>query len=190
MKTLIRTSKKHSMIIAILLQMMVNPLSAQVYTPNCTSVDWLVRSAGDVSALDAYMASFIISQSWSVTKIENATQEYNCHAYAWDMIEGGTQKYWINAFTHNDMFLFYEDTFNTTLPSPNNIAKYWADGSYLETIESQATKVYYGSCWQWSTTLNRWKNECDHSAVRITSGANAGKYQSKWGGLWCLFTCL
>ena len=58
--------------------------------------------------------------------------------------------------------------------------KYWEDGSYGEVSESTATKVWYGSCWTWDSYLG-WDNPYDHSAVRITSGSNAGKYESKWG---------
>ena len=47
--------------------------------------------------------------------------------------------------------------------------QYWIDKSYIEVSESEATKVLYA----WG----------EHSAVRITSGEHAGKYESKWGSL-------
>lgn len=132
----------------------------------------------DIAAWEADAASLIAARGWSVKKTGNATASYNCHSYAWYRSEGGTGNWWINACPSFD----YEDQGAVPTP-PTNISKYWDDGSYLETTESQATKVYYGSCWSWNTNLtpNQWANDCDHSAVRITSGSDAGKYESKWG---------
>ena len=69
---------------------------------------------------------------------------------------------------------------DTTLPAPNNIKKYWNDGSYLEVSESIATHVWYGSHWTWDF-FEGWENWNDHSAIKITSGVNTGDNESKWG---------
>ena len=128
--------------------------------------------------MESFTSYLIAARGWTVKKTGNATASYNCHSYAWYRVEGGTGNWWIDACPSFD----YEDP-NETPTSTTNISKYWDDGSYLETIENQATKVYYGSCWIWDDTLypNQWSNDCDHSAVRITSGSDAGKYESKWG---------
>lgn len=61
--------------------------------------------------------------------LDEATYDYNCHAYAWHVSEGG-QKIWID---RNPV---------TQYPSV-----YWEDGSYIQTYESDpaATKVSYHS---------------------------------------------
>ncbi len=95
--------------------------------------------------------------------------------------EGGTGGYWISAFSKSDWQQFNPYSSSYTPPANNNIKKYWEDESYIEVSEPYAIKVYYGSLWLWSLHTGEWINPYDHSAVRITSGANAGKYESKWG---------
>jgi hypothetical protein len=56
--------------------------------------------------------------------IDVPSYSYNCHAYAWHVVEGGS-RVWIG--------------FNTA--TAHNI--YWTDGSYIEVPENMATKVNY-----------------------------------------------
>ncbi len=81
-----------------------------------------------------------------VTIIGLPSTTYNCHNYAWSMTEGNTTHYW--------------------MPDPS---EYMDDGSYVQTFQILAEKVYYyaGS----------------HSAV--PSPTVSGMYESKWGSL-CL----
>lgn len=58
--------------------------------------------------------------------INEATSTYNCHAYAWHMVEGGTAV-WIGVLSS----------------SPTDI--YWTDGSYMSTSVNDAKKVSYAS---------------------------------------------
>lgn len=56
--------------------------------------------------------------------VGSPSYQYNCHAYAWHVSEGG-EKVWIG-FDGSKA----EDI-------------YWTDGSYIEVPESKATKVSY-----------------------------------------------
>jgi hypothetical protein len=152
---------------------------AQVYTPIGSSVEYNSYSAGNVALFENEAATYLSNRGWttSVTKTGNATGAYNCHSYAWYMSEGGSNNYWINAFLISDLSSFNNYSSSSTPPAPNNINKYWNDGSYAEVTEGQATKVWFGSCWQWNSTEGRWNNSCDHSAVRLSTGL----YESKWG---------
>lgn len=82
----------------------------------------------------------------NVTIIEEATCTYNCHGYAWWVSEGG-EKYWIDRRYNGK----------------ENISNFWNDGTYKETTEDYAQKVFYPTG--------------DHSAVAETSTT----YVSKWG---------
>ena len=48
--------------------------------------------------------SFIAYYDWEeiVEKTDTATYRYNCHSRAWYKYEGGSNTYWINAFTNSD----------------------------------------------------------------------------------------
>ncbi|MDR1200798.1 MAG: T9SS type A sorting domain-containing protein [Tannerellaceae bacterium] len=154
---------------------------AQVYTPNGTSVDYLIFSEGNIATIESQAADWISQRGWTdhVIKTAPATGEYNCHSYAWNMSEGGSTV-WISAFLNSDVFNL-KDHYSTP-PTPQNIQKYWNDDSYVEVnYEDDAIKVWYGSCWYWNSDLGEWENRCDHSAIRITTGTHAGKYESKWG---------
>jgi|GEM_PF-2422305 len=168
--------------------MLCNTVHSQVRTPNGTNVEHQIFSAGNVATLESHAASWLAARGWTneVIKTAPATGAYNCHSYAWYMSEGGSGTYWVNAYLNSQMVVFDPYVNPTILPStPNNIRKYWDDGSYVEVSESDATKVWYGASstadWIWNPSSG-WENGRDHSAVRITSGPNAGKYESKWGG--------
>ena len=152
-----------------------------VNTPNNSIVEansYSEYSVYDLADIESKTTKLIYDNKWIVTKKDNATGTYNCHSYAWYMSEGGTNTYWINASTRDD----YNISYLITLPGISNISKYWTDGSYIEVPESVATKVFYGSCGNWGYIGQWiWDDLCDHSAVRITSGPNAGLYESKWG---------
>ncbi|HYF30496.1 MAG TPA: T9SS type A sorting domain-containing protein [Chitinophagaceae bacterium] len=94
-----------------------------------------------------------------ITIIGDASQQYNCHSYAWHLREGNTYKVWINNAS-TDMGACFDNT--------HNIDKYWTDGCFIQVCnESEADKVHY---------------HCgDHSAVRSTT--HAGYWESKWGAL-------
>jgi hypothetical protein len=165
---------------------LVNPLwsilYAQVTTPNGTSVDYQIYSEGNVAQLENDAAQWLSERGWTsyVTRVGAATTTYNCHSYAWYKSQGGTYNYWINAFLSTDLANFNMYSYYSTPPSPNNIQKYWIDESYIEVPEGEATKVWYGSSWQW--TGFQWTNAYDHSAVKLASGL----YESKWGA-WPLY---
>jgi hypothetical protein len=171
--------KTKSSISLLIIQTLGNLLFAQVYTPFGTTVEYNSFSAGNVALLENQAATYISNRGWtsSVTKTGSATGTYNCHSYAWYMSEGGANQYWINAFSSWDLAMFNQYSSTSTPPASNNINKYWNDGSYVEVSESQATKVWFGSCWTWNNTLGEWTNNCDHSAIRLSSGL----YESKWG---------
>jgi len=175
--------KKSLITIALLVQATVFTLFAQnqVYTFNCTPVDYKVYSPGNIAQLEADAAAYISNRGWTslVTKVDLATGEYNGHSYAWNITTAGHNTYWINAHTDADLASFNQNSPNATPPPPSNIAKYWTDGSYSSTTEGNSTKVVYGALWYFSTSLGRWDNLSDHSANRATTG----KYTSKWN-LW------
>ena len=167
-----------------MLQIIVPKLFAQtVSTPYCTSVEVNSYSAGNTALFELEAANYLNGLSWAgnVTQTAPATGVYNCHNYAW----AGTS-YWMTAWTKAALNAFDRSNINSTPPSgPYNVNRYWQDGSYTEVSESNATHVFYGSSnWQW-VFGSGWKCPDDHSAKRITSGANAGKYESKWGNWGC-----
>jgi hypothetical protein len=95
-----------------------------------------------------------------MTFLDNSSAQYNCHAYAWHLREGNTNKVWINNAYENDP--------NNCFPQTNNIHTYWNDGCFIQVCnEADADKVHY---------------YCgDHSAVKSTT--HPGYYESKWGAM-------
>ena len=94
-----------------------------------------------------------------ITFLDNSSQQYNCHAYAWHLREGNTNKVWINNATSQGGNCF---------PETHNIDKYWTDGCFIQVCnEVDADKLHY-FCG-------------DHSAVKSTT--HPGFYESKWGEL-------
>ncbi|RNC63691.1 hypothetical protein D7D25_14870, partial [Proteiniphilum sp. X52] len=155
---------------------------SQVYTPNGTVVEAHTLSAGDVALFEAQAAGWLADHNLtdSVQRVGAATREYNCHSFAWNISEGGNNV-WVNAFLDSDYNSFNPYNSNSIPPLPQNISKYWDDGSYIQVSnESLASKVWYGSCWTW--TVYGWSDNCDHSAVRLSNGL----YKSKWGA-WPLY---
>jgi len=94
-----------------------------------------------------------------ITIIGDASAQYNCHAYAWHLREGNTNRVWINNASFQS-----GGCYNQT----HNIDPYWTGGCFVQVCnESEADKAHY---------------YCgDHSAVASTS--NPGLWESKWGSL-------
>ena len=96
----------------------------------------------------------------SIDLLAPASVKYNCHAYAWHLTEGNSNKVWING-------IIYQDPYTGCYVSNGNLETYWS-GAYACFVEvyseSEAEKIHY---------------YCgDHSAVNLSV---AGKYESKWG---------
>ena len=83
--------------------------------------------------------------------VKEATAYYNCHAYAWHLTEGNTNKVWIR----NHAYLY------------NSLDPYWSGSSacFVPCNVTEAEKIYYYYNGQ-------------HSAVKSSV---SGKYDSKWG---------
>ncbi|MDR1370257.1 MAG: hypothetical protein LBJ72_09070 [Dysgonamonadaceae bacterium] len=140
--------------------------SIDVYTCRNGVVNALERA--EFTAADiAYYNAALISEyaSIGITSsdiIANSSNMYNCHAYAWHLTEGNTNKVWIiNALPQPGS--------DGCCISTHNIDIYWDNtyGCFIETSsEAVAEKIHY---------------YCgDHSAVKSSV---SGKYESKWGKL-------
>ena len=88
----------------------------------------------------------------NATLLAPYSETYSCHAYAWIMVEGGP-------------------TCHTAM---ENV--FWEDGSYSETTEADAEKIYYYD-YVGDYPLGSYKTE-SHSAVKSDT---VGMYESKWG---------
>lgn len=88
----------------------------------------LKRTCINNSAEHNVSLEFINGNYPNVTIVKDALCEYNCHAYAWYVIEGG-QNCWINC--------------GPSLTTPTNVSKFWEDGTYEECTKSEAKKVFY-----------------------------------------------
>ena len=149
-------------IISCLLFLLCNATYAQVYTCKGGTVDATIRS--EFSQTDIANANASANAQFAylgMTFLDNSSNTYNCHAYAWHLREGNTNRVWINNV------LGYTDASNCW-PQSNNIHKYWTDGCFIQVCnEADADKVHY---------------YCgDHSAAKSTT--NPGYYESKWGQL-------
>lgn len=70
------------------------------------------------------------------TILDDASQKYNCHSFAWNMSDGGV-KCWIN----------------NTINNKENLSKYWTEDYYHQTTEQNAIKIFY------------YNVDADHSAI-------------------------
>ncbi len=93
------------------------------------------------------------------TFLDNSSNLYNCHSYAWHLNEGNTNKVWINNADAN---------LGACFNNIHNIDAYWTGGCFVQVCnEADADKVHY---------------YCgDHSAVK--SVTHPGMWESKWGQL-------
>lgn len=103
----------------------------------------------------------------------SATNNYNCHGYAWHVSEGGSQK-WIG-------LLYYD-------PDPYVVEDvYWTDLSYIETTEQYASKISYytgnHSAIQTATQgiyISKWSNGCLVQHARDDGPAGYQMYNRKY----------
>ena len=121
-----------------------------IYTKGRQAINVSIRKnyePDDIQKINEYYCSTFPNAIF----LDDASREYNCHSYAWNISDGGSLKCWIN---------------QDFMGEPN-ISKYWTDDYYSETSEQNAVKVFY------------YNKESDHSA--IVSPTVAGMYESKWG---------
>jgi hypothetical protein len=116
-----------------------------LYTPNGSTVEAFNNPEMSPSDITYYTEQCRNSYPQAEV-LANASATYNCHSYAWNLTEGGSIVCWLNQ-------------------SPD-LHKYWDDGSYIETTEGNAEKIFYYAG--------------DHSAV---ASSIPGKYESKWGSM-------
>lgn len=128
-KVILINLKKHKMkynvIIILLILLTAFESNAQgtvdLYTPNGSLVRaelYPEYSAADIAKYTADCAA----RYPEAEVIGNASQAYNCHSHAWNMVEGGPIC-WLNSYAY--------------------FHKYWEDGSYTETTEANADKIVY-----------------------------------------------
>jgi len=133
-------------------------VSAEVLNSN-SDLSAPQKEAARNALLDPYNSDFGFLGLQVADILSEATYSYNCHAYAWHLTEGYSNKVWIN---NTDGSI----NMNGCYISNNNIDSYWSsnNGYFIECIESQAEKIHY---------------YCgDHSAIKSNV---SGKYESKWG---------
>ena len=92
-----------------------------VYTPFGTQIEALVLNGNDLNSVDYANCMSKIILYPGATIIGNPTASYNCHGYAWHMVEGGS----------NVVIELY------------SAQAYIEDESYIEVPESLSTKVVY-----------------------------------------------
>ena len=131
-----------------------NAQTVYLYTPKGSQVYAFQRSEMTSSDILYYTAQYA-SLYPNAEILANASATYNCHSYAWNLTTGGTTKCWLNQYL--------DSPYNTM----KNLHYYWEDGSYEQTTEANAVKIFY--------------YDGDHSAVKSTT--HAGKYESKWGAM-------
>ncbi len=136
-----------SKFIVVFFLSLVSLCSAQtvhLHTPRGSQVYAFLRQ--ELSSSDiAYYTAECASLYPNAEILANASTTYNCHSYAWNLAAGGSVICWLNQIP--DLHL------------------YWDDGSYEQTTEARAVKIFY--------------YDGDHSAVK--SATHTGKYESKWG---------
>lgn len=140
--------------------------SVVIYTPSNKAVNAFSLTSGDLTAQQKTDSRYFWLNCYSnrITYIDEATYQYNCHGYAWNVSSGGA-KVWIE--------------------SPEQ-KKYWQCGGsecggYVEVSAADATKVSFGGpCYGYKTTCagTSYSDWCDHSAITTST---SGTFRSKWG---------
>ncbi len=130
-----------------------------VYTKNGLSVFAYKRYCYNNSAETAAGINLIGIVYPNAVIVGEASCEYNCHAYAWYMSQGG-ERCWIN---HS------EDVYTSDNADVSNVSKFWRDGTYLECSQDSAERVFYNYVVS--------EDKGDHSAIVV----NKNLYESKWG---------
>jgi hypothetical protein len=131
----------------------------EINTPKGTDVaakDYVYLYGGDYedperASVDNYWLTRSNVNSNEVEIIERSTLSYNCHSYAWHVSEGGV-RVWVDDWGSSGDI--------------DNVNRYWDDGSYTETTQTNHRKVFYHP-----------ETQFDHSAV--TTNQN-GWFISKW----------
>jgi hypothetical protein len=96
-----------------------------LYTPNGSPVTGITRS--ELGSNDIAAISYEILNNYpNADYLNSPTATYNCHSYAWNMVEPGGVTCWIKAI------------YVSSLP-------YCTDGSYVTTGWGDATKIFYNS---------------------------------------------
>lgn len=113
-----------------------------LYTPNGSVVEARLYEE-DLDEYEQFMFEYntIYSGFPEIILLADATNLYNCHGFTWSISEGGP-------VSGLEM----------------DFSAFWTDGSYEETTEELAEKIFYGAV---------------HSAVK--SNTHPGMYVSKWG---------
>lgn len=96
---------------------------SQVYTPKGTNISSAYEVFDEWSSEEkASLAESTAEQFPNAVLVGQPTKKYNCHAYAWYIVDGGSNV-WMN----------------------QPISAYWQDGSFVETSNlNDASKVSYG----------------------------------------------
>jgi hypothetical protein len=176
--------------VMILALMICGAIDAQVpeipvFTPNGTQVNANSRAGeGSLSAaaLAAQALQWIANQGWTgqITMTGAGTASYNCHGWAWAMSDGTAGQFYIKASQVGVPNEFFNDPYDTPpILVPDNINKYWTDGSYNPggNYNTVGAKVWFGeSNWRWDNMMHIWVDDSDHSAVVVSSGM----FESKW----------
>lgn len=141
--------KVYLLLIYLLAFTTLNAQYVTLYTPKGSPIQTFINPEGTNEWITTTTNRYI-GEYGAENVLAPASRRYNCHSYAWNISEGGTNVVWMNQYDSQ---------------SNPNIWKYWTDGSYVETTENDAEKIFYYNG--------------DHSAIK--SKNVAGKYESKWG---------
>jgi hypothetical protein len=121
-----------------------------LFTPNGTVVKGIYLAEFSQSEIDSRTQTIAAAYP-NATVLANASQTYNCHSYAFNLSEGGSNVVWVNRIKDD---------------GSANLTNYWTDGSYIEVCNDNiGDKIHYYSG--------------DHTAIK--SPTVSGKYESKWG---------
>ena len=128
-----------------------------VYTPSGVSICAYYEDIAPswyIEYLEDQAAGWIEDNNSNATRIDAASNQYNCHAYAWHVSEGGN-KVWVSNYDDFDNLVYNVDNYFSG-----------SNPSYAPTAQSEADKVFYGY------------GSADHSAITT---AQPGIFKSKWG---------
>ena len=84
-----------------------------------------------IAAWESAAAQWIIDHTSDAQKKGPATSHYNCHSYAWNVVEGGSS---------SDKWL------DQLVDGNSNLSKYWTNDAYTSTqYAADHEKVFYGA---------------------------------------------
>jgi len=96
-----------------------------IYTPNGTPITVEKLVSGDLTSDQKLQMKNELLNRYNnrIIYVSEATWSFNCHAYAWYLSEGKTDKVWIGTF---------------------EVPRFWEDGSYIPaSSSSESSKVYF-----------------------------------------------